>query len=90
MYIFTKKLQPTFFFTSGVLSTSILKGCMFDKVYTPFSYGRGLNVCSSLQEISKTKESTLHVISNVDAAFLLCEAEHNMMMESLNIRFRLL
>ncbi len=48
---------------------------MFDMVDTPFSYERGLIVCSSLQEFSKTKESTLRVISNVDTAFLLCEAE---------------
>ncbi len=47
---------------------------MFDIVDTPFSYGRGLIVCSSLQGFSKTKESTLHVICNVDTAFLLCEA----------------
>ncbi len=31
---------------------------MFDIVDTPFSYGRGLIVCSSLQEFSMTKEST--------------------------------
>ncbi len=48
---------------------------MFDIVDTPFSYVRGLIVCSSLQEFSKTKESTLHVIRNVDAAFLLSGAE---------------
>ncbi len=48
---------------------------MFDMVDTAFSYGRGLIVCSSLQEFSKAKESTLHVIWNVDTAFLLCEAE---------------
>ena len=35
---------------------------MFDIVDTSFSYGRGLIVCSSLQEFSKTKESTLCVI----------------------------
>ena len=35
---------------------------MFDIVNTPFSYGRELIICSSLQEFSKTKESTLHVI----------------------------
>ncbi len=35
---------------------------MSDIVGTPFSYGRELIVCSSLQEFSKTKESTLHVI----------------------------
>ncbi len=44
---------------------------MFDIVYTPFSYERGLMVCSSLQEFSKTKEeSTLHVIWNAGTAFL--------------------
>ncbi len=32
---------------------------MFDIVDTPLSYGRGLIVCSSLQEFWKTKESTL-------------------------------
>ena len=48
---------------------------MFDIVDTPFSYGRGLIVCSSLQEFSKTKESILHMIWNVDTAFLLCGAE---------------
>ncbi len=31
---------------------------MFDIVDTPFSYGRGLITCYSLQEFSKTKEST--------------------------------
>ncbi len=35
---------------------------MFDIVDTPFSYGRGLIVCFSLQDFCKTKESTLHVI----------------------------
>ena len=51
---------------------------MFDKVDTPFSYGRGLIVCSLLQKFSKTKESTLHVIGNVDTAFVLCGADlHN-------------
>ncbi len=35
---------------------------MFDIVDTPFSYGRGSIVCSSLQEFSKTKESTMRVI----------------------------
>ncbi len=35
---------------------------LFAIVDTPFSYGRGLIVCSSLQEFSTTKESTLHVI----------------------------
>ncbi len=44
---------------------------MFDIVDTLFSYGRGLIICSSLQEFSKTKESTPHVIWNVDTAFLL-------------------
>ncbi len=48
---------------------------MFDIVDTPFSYGRGLIVCSLPQEISKTKESIQHVISNVDTAFLLCGAD---------------
>ncbi len=48
---------------------------MFDIVDTSFSYVRWLIVCSSLQEFSKTKESTLHVIWNVDTAFLLCGAE---------------
>ena len=43
---------------------------MFDMVDTLFSYGRGLIACSSLQEFSKTKESTLHVILNADTAFL--------------------
>ncbi len=42
---------------------------MFDMVDTAFSYGRGLIVCSSLQEFSKTKESTLHVIWNVDTFY---------------------
>ncbi len=44
-------------------------------VYTPFSYGRGLIVCSSLQKFSKTKGSAMYVIWNVDTAFLLCGAE---------------
>ncbi len=35
---------------------------MFDIVDIPFTYGRGLIVCSSLQEFSMTKGSTLHVI----------------------------
>ncbi len=48
---------------------------MFDIVDTAFSYGRGLIICSSLQEFSKTKESTMHVIWNVDTAFLLCGAD---------------
>ncbi len=48
---------------------------MFGMVDTSFSNGRGLIVCSSLQEFSKAKESTLHVIWNIDTAFLLCEAE---------------
>ncbi len=48
---------------------------MFDIVDTPFSYERGLIVCSSLQEFSNTKESTLHMIWNVDTAFLFCGAD---------------
>ncbi len=59
-------------------STSVLKGCMyimFDIIDTHLRHGRGLIVCSSLQEFSKTKESTLYVIWNVDTAFLLCGAE---------------
>ncbi len=50
---------------------------MFDIVDTAFSYGRGSIVCSSLQRFFKTitKENTLHVIINVDTAFLLCGAE---------------
>ncbi len=48
---------------------------MFDAVDTPFSYGKGFIVCASLQEFSKTKESTLHVTWNVDTAFLLCGAD---------------
>ncbi len=48
---------------------------LFDIVDTPFSYRRGLIVCSSLPEFSKTKESTLQVIWNVDTAFLLCGAD---------------
>ncbi len=48
---------------------------MFDIVGTLFSYGRGLIVCLSLQEFSKTKESTLCVIQNADTAILLCEAD---------------
>ncbi len=42
---------------------------IFDKVDTPFSHGRGLTFCSSLYEFSKTKESTLHVIWNLDCIF---------------------
>ncbi len=48
---------------------------MFGIVDTPFTYWRGLIVCSSFQEFSKTKESTLHVIWNVDTVFLLCGAD---------------
>ncbi len=48
---------------------------MFDMVNTPFSHGRGLIVCSLLQEFSKTKESNLRVKLNIDTAFLLCGAE---------------
>ncbi len=44
---------------------------MFDIVDILFSHGRGLVVCSSLQEFSKAKESTLHVIWNVYTVFLL-------------------
>ena len=46
---------------------------MFDIVDTPFSYGTGLIVCSSLQEFSKTKENTigLHVIWNVDFFYFM-------------------
>ena len=39
---------------------------MFDIADTPFSYGRELIICSSLQKFSKTKESALHMICNVD------------------------
>ncbi len=48
---------------------------MFDVVDTPFSYGRVLIICSSLQEFSKTKEGILHVIWNGDTAFLFCGAD---------------
>ena len=48
---------------------------MFDIVDTPFRYGRGLIICSSLQKFSKIKESSLCVILNADAAFLLCGAD---------------
>ena len=44
---------------------------MFDEVDTPFNYGKVI-ACSSLQEFSTPKESNLHVIWNVDTAFLLC------------------
>ncbi len=43
---------------------------MFDIVDTPFSYGRGLILCSSVQEFSKKKESTPRVIRNVDVDIL--------------------
>ncbi len=42
---------------------------MFDIVDTPFSYGRGLIVCSLLQKFSKTKRSALHVTWNVVLRF---------------------
>ena len=48
---------------------------MFGIVDTAFSNGRRLIVCSSCQEFSKTKESTLRVIENADTAFLLCGAD---------------
>ena len=59
---------------------------MFDIVDTPFSFT--IIVCLSLQEFSKTKESTVRVIPNVDTAFLLCEAEmviHFSKIYSLNV-----
>ncbi len=48
---------------------------MFNMVDIAFSYGRGLHVCSSLQESSKVKESSLHAIWNADTAFLLGGAD---------------
>ncbi len=57
-------------FLSIHLCTKRLYVYMFDIVDTLFSYGRGLILCSSLQEISKTKESTPSVILNADTAFL--------------------
>ncbi len=62
-------------FSSIHFHTKRLYVHMFDIVDTPFSYRRQLIVCSSLQEFSKTKESTMHVIWNVDTAFLLCGAD---------------
>ncbi len=59
---------------------------MFDIVDTAFSYGRGLIVCSSLQEFSKTRESTLHVIRNVDTAILLCGADVYLWHSDANIK----
>ncbi len=48
---------------------------MFETVDTPFSYGRELIVCSSLQDFPKTKEGTLRVILNAATAFLFCGAD---------------
>ena len=50
---------------------------MFDTVNTPFTRERRLIVCKSLQEFSKTKESTLRMILilSIDTEFLLCGAE---------------
>ncbi len=61
-------------FSSILFHTKRLYVHMFDIVDPPFIYGRGLIVCSSLQKFTKTKESALHVIWNVDTAFLLCGA----------------
>ncbi len=49
-------------FSSIHFHTKRLYVHMFDTLDTPFSYGIGLIVCSSLQEFSKTKESILIVI----------------------------
>ena len=49
-------------FSSIDFRTKRLYLLMFDIVDTPFSYGRELIVYSSLQEFSKTKGSTLHLI----------------------------
>ena len=57
------------------LSTFILKGCiyiMFDVLDTPFSYGRALILSQFLQEFSKAKESTLHVIQNASSRQFRC------------------
>ncbi len=49
-------------FLSIHFHTRMLYVHMIDIVDTLFSYGRGLIICSSLQEFHKAKESTLHVI----------------------------
>ena len=48
---------------------------MFDIVHTAFSYERDLNICSFLCDtsISKEKGSSLRLICNAHAGFLLCE-----------------
>ena len=57
-----------------------LYGHIFDMVDTAFSYCRALIVCYFLQESSKVKESTLHVICNAHTAFLLCLAVKKVLM----------
>ncbi len=52
---------------------------MVDMVDTAFSYGRTLIVCLFIQEFSKVKESSLHVIWNADTAFLLGGADFLLM-----------
>ena len=49
---------------------------MFDIVDTPFSYRKALIVCWFLQESSKVKGSSLHIIWNAHTAFLLCVVLH--------------
>ena len=48
---------------------------IFDTVDTAFNYERELIVCSFLQDFSKVKGSSLHLISNAHTAFLLYRAE---------------
>ena len=45
---------------------------MFDIVDTAISYKQELIVCLFLQDFSKEKESSLHLIYNAQTAFLLC------------------
>ncbi len=51
---------------------------MFDMVDTAFSYWRALIVCWFLQESSKVKESSLHVIWNAHTVFSRCGIEKPM------------
>ncbi len=49
-------------FSSIHFHTKRLYVYIFDVVDNAFSYGKGLIIFKSLQEFSKTKESTMHVI----------------------------
>ncbi len=64
--------------TISYQSTSMAKGCiniMYGMVDTTFSYWGALIICQFFQESSKVKESSLYVIWNAHALFLLCRAE---------------